>query len=207
MSRRVLQLLVGLALYGSGCALTVEAGLGVDPWTVLAEGLSMKTGIGIGWITNIIGFFVLLLWIPLRQRPGWGTIANILLVGTSMQAALTLIPPIEGFGFQLLVLLTGIVLVAVASGLYIGAHFGPGPRDGLMTGLHRRLGWPIWACRASVELSVLAAGWALGGTVGIGTVLFALLIGPLVHLAMPLLDAERRRLATSARTTATAPSE
>jgi uncharacterized membrane protein YczE len=198
MSRRILQLLVGLFLYGFGCALTIEAGLGVDPWTVLAEGLSIKTGIGIGWITNVIGFLVLLLWIPLRQRPGWGTIANILLVGTSMQVALTLIPPVHGFLLQLPVLLGGIVLVAIASGLYIGAHFGPGPRDGLMTGLHKRLGWPIWVCRASVELSVLAAGWALGGTVGLGTVLFAMLIGPLVHLALPLLDSDRRRQRRSA---------
>ncbi|TQJ31992.1 YitT family protein [Microbacterium sp. SLBN-146] len=197
MSRRILQLFVGLALYGFGCALTIEAGLGVDPWTVLAEGLSIKTGIGIGWITNILGFLVLLLWIPLRQRPGWGTIANIMLVGTSMQFTLWVIPPVQGFLVQFLVLLAGIVAVAVASGLYIGAHFGPGPRDGLMTGLHRRLGWPIWVCRASVELTVLAAGWMLGGTVGIGTVLFALLIGPLVHLALPLLDSTRRRRAPS----------
>lgn len=192
MIRRVTQLFIGLFLYGVGCAMTVEAGLGVDPWTVLAEGISVHTGIGIGWVANILGFFVLLLWIPLRQKPGVGTIANILLVGTSMQFALWLFPPISGLPAQLAVLLGGIVLVAIASGLYIGAHFGPGPRDGLMTGMHRRLGWPIWTCRALVELTVLAIGWLLGGTVGIGTVLFAFLIGPLVHVALPLLDTRRR---------------
>jgi len=205
MARRVLQLLVGLLLYGAGCALTVRAGLGVDPWTVFAEGVSIHTGIGVGWVTNIVGFLVLLLWIPLRQRPGVGTIANILLVGTSMQIVLWLMPPIVGILPQICVLLGGILLVAVASGLYIGARFGPGPRDGLMTGLHARLGWPIWVCRAVVEVTVLAVGWLLGGTVGIGTVLFAVLIGPLVHIALPLLDtaprprsvlAERRPIAS-----------
>nr|WP_315267094.1 hypothetical protein [Microbacterium lemovicicum] len=191
MTRRVLQLLVGLVLYGTGCALTVEAGLGVDPWTVFAQGVSIHTGLGIGWVTNIIGFLVLLVWIPLRQKPGLGTIANILLVGTTMQIVLGVIPPVAGLVAQLLVLVAGILLVAVASGLYIGAHFGPGPRDGLMTGMHARLGWPVWLCRLTVEATVLALGWLLGGTVGIGTVLFAVSIGPLVHLALPLLDARR----------------
>lgn len=191
MFRRTVQLLVGLVAYGAGCALTVEAGLGVDPWTVLAQGVSLKTGIGIGWITNILGFLVLLLWIPLRQKPGIGTVANILLVGTSMQVTLDLVPTISGTIAQFAVLLGGIVLVAIASGLYIGARFGPGPRDGLMTGLHARFGWPIWACRAGVEISVLAVGWLLGGTVGIGTVLFAVLIGPLVHIALPVFDTRK----------------
>ncbi len=191
MVRRLLQLLIGLVLYGAGCALTVEAGLGVDPWTVFAQGLSVHTGIGIGWVTNIVGFLVLLLWIPLHQKPGIGTVANILLVGTSMQVVLWLMAPVTGLTLQIGVLLGGILLVAVASGLYIGARFGPGPRDGLMTGLHARLGWPIWVCRALVEVTVLALGWLLGGTVGIGTVLFAALIGPLVHIALPLLDTAR----------------
>lgn len=193
MIRRVAQLLIGLFLYGAGCALTVEAGLGVDPWTVFAQGLSVRTGVGIGWVTNVVGFFVLLLWIPLRQRPGLGTIANILLVGTSMQIVIGVVPPIAGLFAQLAVLLAGIVLVAAASGLYIGARFGPGPRDGLMTGLHARLGWPIWACRALVEVTVLVVGWILGGTVGLGTVLFAGLIGPLVHIALPVLDTRARQ--------------
>jgi uncharacterized membrane protein YczE len=191
MTRRVTQLFIGLFLYGAGCALTIEAGLGVDPWTVFAEGLSVHTGIGIGWITNIVGFVVLLLWIPLRQKPGIGTIANILLVGTSIQAVLWIVPPVSGLGLQIGVLLGGILMVAIASGLYIGARFGPGPRDGLMTGMHARLGWPIWLCRALVEASVLVIGWLLGGTVGVGTILFAVLIGPLVHIALPLLDTRK----------------
>ena len=191
MPRRVIQLIVGLFLYGAGCALTIEAGLGVDPWTVFAQGLSIHTGIGIGWITNIVGFLVLLLWIPLRQKPGVGTIANILLVGTSMQLVLAVVPPITGLPLQIAVLLGGILTVAIASGLYIGARFGPGPRDGLMTGLNARLGWPIWLCRGLVELTVLIVGWVLGGNVGIGTILFAVLIGPLVHIALPILDTRR----------------
>lgn len=193
MMSRVFRLVVGLVLYGFGCALTVTAGLGVDPWTVFAEGLSRVTGIGIGWITNIVGLAVLLLWIPLRQRPGIGTVANILLVGTSMQLALAVLPFPTDAPWQAAMLVAGVVTVAVASGLYIGAHFGPGPRDGLMTGLHSRYGWPIWACRLGVEGSVLVAGALLGGTVGIGTVVFALGIGPLVHLALPLLAAPEPR--------------
>ncbi|WP_375384144.1 YitT family protein [uncultured Microbacterium sp.] len=191
MTRRVLQLLIGLVLYGFGCALTVEAGLGVDPWTVFAQGISVHTGIGIGWVASILGVLVLLLWIPLRQKPGIGTIANILLVGTAIEAGLAIVPPISGLIAQCAVLIAGIVMVAIASGLYIGAHFGPGPRDGLMTGMHARFGWPIWACRLSVEATVLVAGWLLGGTVGIGTVLFATLIGPLVHIALPLLSTKK----------------
>ncbi|KQR25121.1 membrane protein YczE [Microbacterium sp. Leaf151] len=200
MLSRISRLFVGLVLYGVGCALTVAAGLGVDPWTVFAQGLSRVTGLGIGWITNIVGLAVLLLWIPLRQKPGVGTIANILLVGTSMQIALGILPHPDALWMQVLLLVAGVVLVAVASGLYIGARFGPGPRDGLMTGLHGRLGWPIWACRLTVEGTVLILGWLLGGTVGVGTLVFALGIGPLVHVAMPLLAFTRtaprtRRLA------------
>lgn len=192
MTSRIVQLLVGLVLYGAGCAIMVRAGIGLDPWTVFAQGLSRQTGVGIGWVTNIVGFLVLLLWIPLRQRPGLGTVANILLVGTSMQATLAVSPAVDGFALQLIVFVAGMVLVAVASGLYIGADFGPGPRDGLMTGLHARFGWPIWAARLGVEASVLLAGWMLGGTVGIGTIIFALGIGPLVHRTLPLFDRTRR---------------
>ncbi|WP_314854007.1 hypothetical protein [uncultured Microbacterium sp.] len=192
MTSRIVQLLVGLVLYGAGCAIMVRAGIGLDPWTVFAQGISRQTGVGIGWVTNIVGFLVLLLWIPMRQRPGLGTVANILLVGTSMQATLAVSPAVDGFALQLIVFVAGMVLVAVASGLYIGADFGPGPRDGLMTGLHARFGWPIWAARLGVEASVLLAGWILGGTVGIGTIIFALGIGPLVHRTLPLFDRRRR---------------
>ncbi len=192
MTSRIVQLFVGLVLYGAGCAIMVRAGIGLDPWTVFAQGISRQTGVGIGWVTNIVGFLVLLLWIPLRQRPGLGTVANIVLVGTSMQATLAVSPAVDGFALQLIVFVAGMVLVAVASGLYIGADFGPGPRDGLMTGLHARFGWPIWAARLGVEASVLLAGWILGGTVGIGTIIFALGIGPLVHRTLPLFDRRRR---------------
>ena len=192
MPVRIIQLLVGLVLYGAGCGVMVRAGIGLDPWTVFAQGVSLQTGIGIGWVTNIVGFLVLLLWIPLRQKPGIGTVANILLVGTSMQATLAIVPAAHGFVLQVVVFLAGMLLVAVASGLYIGADFGPGPRDGLMTGLHARLGWPIWAARLGVEAVVLAAGWLLGGTVGPGTVLFAVGIGPLVHRTLPAFDVRRR---------------
>lgn len=191
MTRRIIQLVVGLFLFGAGCALIIEAGLGVDPWTVFAQGISVQTGWGIGWIVNGVGFLVLLAWIPLHQRPGVGTIANILVVGTSIQIVLDWVPAVEGLLFQALIFVAGLLLVAFASGLYIGAHFGPGPRDGLMTGLNGRIGWPIWLCRLLVEATVLAIGWMLGGTVGIGTLAFALLIGPLVHLALPLLDTRR----------------
>ncbi len=193
MSRRILQLLTGLALYGFGCALTVAAGLGVDPWTVLAEGLSLRTGIGVGWVTNVLGALVLLAWIPLRQHPGIGTLANIALVGTSMQITLWLLPAPGSPLARVSMLAAGVVAVAVASGLYIGAHFGPGPRDGLMTGLHARLGAPIWLCRLTVEGTVLVLGWWLGGTVGLGTVVFAVCIGPLVHVALPVFDIPRTR--------------
>lgn len=195
MLLRFAQLLIGLALFGAGCALMVRAGIGLDPWNVFGEGLSKQTGIGIGWVTNAVGFLVLLLWIPLRQKPGLGTVANILLVGTAMQGTLALIPAIEGWWLQLAVFLIGVVIVAIASGLYIGANFGPGPRDGLMTGLNQRFGWPIWASRLGVEVTVLIAGWLLGGTVGLGTILFALLIGPLVHIALPVFDHRRRATA------------
>ncbi|WP_295013543.1 YitT family protein [uncultured Microbacterium sp.] len=191
MTRRVLQLLIGLPLYGFGCALTIEAGFGVDPWTVFAQGLSLRTGIGVGWVTNIVGLLVLLLWIPLRQRPGIGTVANVLLVGTAIQGTLAVIPPVSDLLPRILVFVAGVVSVAVASGLYIGARFGSGPRDGLMTGLNTRFGWPIWASRLTVEVTVLVIGWLLGGTVGIGTVVFAASIGPLVHIALPLLDTAR----------------
>ncbi|HKT55551.1 MAG TPA: hypothetical protein VJR25_02155 [Microbacterium sp.] len=191
MTRRVVQLILGLALYGVGDGLMIRAGFGLDPWTVFAQGLSLHTGIGVGWITNIVGLLVLLLWIPLRQKPGIGTIANILVVGTAMQLTITAVPEVDSLLLRVTLFVTGILLVAVASGLYIGAHFGPGPRDGLMVGMHARLGWPIWLCRGGVEVTVLAVGWLLGGSVGIGTVVFAFGIGPLVGLTLPLLDTRR----------------
>ena len=173
MARRVLQLLVGLLLYGAGCALTVEAGLGVDPWTVFAQGLSIHTGIGIGWVTNIVGFLVLLLWIPLRQKPGVGhDREHPARRAPACRSSCGSSRPSAGSPLRSRVLLGGILLVALASGLYIGARFGPGPRDGLMTGHARAprladLGVP----RARRDHRCSLVGWLLGGTVGIGTVL------------------------------------
>ncbi|MFT4233515.1 MAG: hypothetical protein QM607_00695 [Microbacterium sp.] len=195
MFARLLRLLIGLPLYGAGCALTVAAGFGVDPWTVFAQGLSLRTGIGIGWLTNILGALVVLAWIPLRQRPGIGTVLNVLLVGTSLQLTLDLLPTTIPFGWRVALLPAGIILVAIASGIYIGARLGPGPRDGLMTGIHSRFGWPTWRARAAVELTVLAIGWLLGGTVGIGTLVFAVGIGPAVHLALRVLSPKGTRKA------------
>ena len=191
-ARRVTQLLLGLILYGVGVAVVVVAGLGVDPWTVLAEGLALRTGIGLGWITNIIGLAVLALWIPLRQKPGIGTIANILVVGTALQFALPLVPAPDNVVQSSALLVGGVALVGIAGGLYIGARFGPGPRDGLMTGISARWGWPLWVARTAVEVTVLAIGWTLGGTVGVGTLVYALAIGPASHAALRLFDTQRR---------------
>lgn len=194
MPLRLTQLLIGLVLYGVACGVMVEAGIGLDPWTVFAQGLSLQTGIGIGWVTNLIGFAVLLLWIPLRQRPGIGTLANILVVGTSMQVTVDLMPAAHGFWWQLTVFVFGMLLLSLACAVYIGARLGPGPRDGLMTGIHSRLGWPIWLARLIVEASVLLLGWLLGGTVGLGTVLFAIGIGPLIQIAMRIVEQTRSRM-------------
>lgn len=185
MPRRISQLLVGLVLYGVADALMIRAVLGVDPWTVLSQGLSVHTGLGIGLLTNIVGVLVLLLWIPLRQRPGVGTVLNILIIGPSIELGLWLVPPMTDLWAQILMFTAGLVLLAVASGLYIGARMGPGPRDGLMTGINKRFGVPIWVARTSVEVAVLATGWILGGNVGLGTVAFALLIGPLCNITLP----------------------
>ena len=187
LTRRLSQLLVGLFAYGFAIGMMVQAGIGVGPWDVLSQGVALRTGIPFGWVTNIIGGLVLLLWIPIRQKPGIGTLLNVLLVGTSAQVGLTVVPAQHDWWSQALLFAGGLALLAVATGLYIGANFGPGPRDGLMTGIHRRFGWRIWIVRTVIELSVLAIGWLLGGTVGIGTVAFALLIGPMVTVTMPLL--------------------
>ncbi|MDJ0333824.1 hypothetical protein QMG83_01155 [Salinibacterium sp. G-O1] len=187
MSRRVAQLLVGLFLYGFAIAMMLEGALGASPWDVLSQGVVLHTGLNFAIVTNAIGVVVLLLWIPIRQKPGVGTVANVLLIGPSIEVGLWMLPEPDSLVAQILLLAGGLVLLAIATGLYIGARFGPGPRDGLMTGIHRRTGWPIWAVRTSIEVTVLAIGWALGGTVGLGTLAFALLIGPMVNVALPLL--------------------
>ena len=191
LPRRVVRLLIGLGLYGFADALMIRAAVGVDPWTVFAQGVSAHTGLSIGVLTNIIGLLVLLLWIPLRQRPGVGTVLNVLLLGPIIDLSLWLLPAVPVLWGQVLMLTAGRVLLAVASGIYIGAGLGPGPRDGLMTGIHNRTGLPIWVGRTGVEASVLLIGWLLGGNVGFGTLAFALLIGPLCSYTLPLLGVRR----------------
>ncbi|WP_285115308.1 membrane protein [Leifsonia sp. fls2-241-R2A-40a] len=185
LTRRLVQLLIGLFLYGIAIALMVRAGIGLSPWDVLAQGVSLKTGIPFGFVTNLIGLVVLAFWIPLRQRPGLGTILNVLLVGPSAQLGLDLLPQQTELWAQVLFFAGGLALLAVATGLYIGPRLGPGPRDGLMTGLHARTGRPIWMVRTGIEVTVLIIGWVLGGNVGIGTLAFALLVGPLCSLTLP----------------------
>jgi uncharacterized membrane protein YczE len=187
LTRRIVQLLVGLFLYGIAISLMVQAGIGVAPWDVLTQGLSHQTGLDFGLLTNIIGGVVLLCWIPIRQRPGLGTLANVLLIGPSAQLGLWIFPKETAIGFQLLFFTGGLLLLAIATGLYIGARMGPGPRDGLMTGIHARTGWKLWAIRTAIEVTVLLIGWALGGNFGPGTIVFALLIGPMVAVTIPWL--------------------
>ncbi|WP_142269313.1 hypothetical protein OHU34_34970 [Streptomyces sp. NBC_00080] len=182
LARRLIQLYVGLALYGASSALLVRAGLGLEPWNVLHQGLGELTGLTIGVVSIVVGAAVLLLWIPLRQRPGLGTVSNVFVVGLAMDGTLAYVPEAHGLAVQMPLLLAGIVLNGAATGLYIAASFGPGPRDGLMTGLHRRTGRSIRLMRTAVEVAVVVTGFALGGTIGVGTVLYAVTIGPLAQL-------------------------
>lgn len=192
MTKRLIQLLIGLVLYGVAIALMVRAAIGVAPWDVMTQGISRQTGWGFGLLTVVVGAAVLLAWIPLRERPGVGTVLNVLIVGPAAGVGLWLIPEGTGIWLRISLFAAGLMLLAVATGLYIGARFGSGPRDGLMTGIHRRTGWPLWVGRTLVELSVLGAGWAMGGNVGPGTVLFATLIGPLCNLTIPWFDHQTR---------------
>ncbi|MDI3423190.1 membrane protein YczE [Streptomyces luteolus] len=182
LPRRIVQLYVGLALYGASSALLVRAGLGLEPWNVLHQGLAELTGLTIGVVSIVVGAAVLLMWIPLRQRPGLGTVSNVFVVGLAMDGTLALVPDAHALAVRIPLLVGGIVLNGAATGLYISARFGPGPRDGLMTGLHQVTGRSIRLMRTAVEVAVVAVGFLLGGTVGIGTVLYALSIGPLAQL-------------------------
>ncbi|WP_236710543.1 hypothetical protein [Streptomyces sp. 150FB] len=181
LPRRLSQLGVGLALYGASDALLVRGGLGLEPWGVLHQGLSELTGLTMGRVSIVVGALVLLLWIPMRQRPGFGTVCNVFVVGIAMDATLAAVPDGRGLPVRVALLLGGVVLNAIATGLYISARFGPGPRDGLMTGLHRRTGRSIRLVRTVIEVAVVVAGFVLGGSVGVGTVLYAVAIGPLAQ--------------------------
>ncbi|AZH78695.1 MULTISPECIES: membrane protein YczE [Microbacterium] len=194
---RLVQLLVGLFLYGVALGFMVRGSIGVSPWDVLALGLAGQTGIGYGIMTVLISIVVLVLWIPLRQRLGLGTVLNALLVGPSADLALAVIPQPDSVWIGAPMFVFGMLLLAFATGLYIAADFGPGPRDGLMTGLVGRTGWPVWLVRTLIEGGVLLIGFLLGGPVGVGTVLFAFGIGPLIGWFLPRIT--RRRAARSRR--------
>jgi uncharacterized membrane protein YczE len=185
MIRRITQLLIGLAMYGISLAMFIRAGLGLDPWDVFHQGLAGLSGFSIGTVVVAVSFLVLLLWIPLRQKPGFGTLANAVLVGVFADIGLALIPAFSHLGGQIGMLAGAVVLNGIASACYIGARLGPGARDGLMTGLAHRTGWSVRVSRTLIEVVVLGIGWLLGGSVGVGTVLYALAIGPLVQLMLP----------------------
>ena len=185
MVRRLLQLYVGLGLYGLSTAMFIRSDLGVDPWDVFHLGVAIQLGMSIGTVIILTGAAVLLLWIPLRQLPGLGTLSNVIVIGLAADASMALIPELTSLPIRITLLVSAIVMNAIATGMYIGAGFGAGPRDGLMTGIHARTGWPVRRIRTAIEVSVLLIGWLLGGTVGVGTVLYALAIGPLIQLCLP----------------------
>ncbi len=183
---RSVRLLTGLVLFGLALALIVHANLGLDPWTVFGSGLARQLDLTLGQATVVSSVGVLLLWIPLRQRPGLGTVANALVIGPVLDLGVALLPTPDALVVRVLLLVLGVVLVAVGTGLYVGVGWGPGPRDGLMTGLVQ-LGAPIYLARTLIEGSVLVVGWLLGGSVGVATVVFALAVGPLVGRVLPRL--------------------
>ncbi|MGK5640824.1 YczE/YyaS/YitT family protein [Streptomyces sp. URMC 126] len=183
---RLVRLYAGLALYGASAGLQLRAGLGLSPWDVLNQGVARHAGISIGAASILIGALVLLLWIPLRQRPGLGTVSNVLVIGLALDATLTLVPVQHSLWTRIPLLAFAVVLCGLATGLYISARFGPGPRDGLMTGLHRTTGRSVRLVRTCIEVAVLATGFALGGSMGAGTVLFAVTIGPLAQFFLRL---------------------
>lgn len=184
--RRLVQLQLGLLLYGLSLALMVRAGLGLNPWSVFHQGLAELSGLSLGLIVNGVGALVLLVWIPLRQRPGIGTVSNVLVIGTAADAALWLLPSIDGLALRSLFLILAIMLNGLATGAYIGTGLGPGPRDGLTTGVVRITGWQVRWVRMGIEAVVLALGWMLGGAVGLGTVAYALTTGPLLQIFLPI---------------------
>ena len=188
LKRRLPRLIIGLVLFGLGIAMMVVSDLGLSPWEVLHQGISLKTGIPLGTVGIITGALVLLLWIPLGERPGIGTVANVVLIGVVIDITLLIFPDtVSSLWLRWVLVLGGTLVIAIGTGLYIGAGLGPGPRDGLMTGLGKK-GVPIGLARAVIEVTVLVLGYLLGGTVGAGTVIFAFGVGPLVQLLLPALS-------------------
>jgi uncharacterized membrane protein YczE len=205
LTRRLVQLYAGLALYGVSMALLVRSRLGVMPWDVLHQGLARHLGWSLGTVTIVVGAVVLLLWIPLRQRPGLGTVSNVLVIGLAVDGSLAVLPAPSALAVRIGFVVAGVALNAVATAAYIGVNLGPGPRDGLMTGLIARTGGSVRLVRTAIEASVVLTGWLLGGTLGLATVVYALAIGPLVHLLMPrfALQPVRRPAATTGTTATT----
>ncbi len=186
--RRAVHLLLGLVLYAASIALLVHAALGNMPWDVLSQGLGRRLGWSLGTATIVVSVAVLLLWVPLRQRPGVGTVANVVVIGVLVDPWLALLdrlPEPLPIGVRVALTAVGILVNGLATALYIGTRLGPGPRDGLMTGLVSRTGWPVGLVRAAIEVLVVLSGWALGGRVGLGTLAYAVAIGPVVHLLLP----------------------
>lgn len=184
---RLVQLVAGLVLLGLALATIVEADLGLDPWNVFHQGVSERIDLGLGWVVILASVVILLLWIPLRQRPGIGTVLNALLVGAVIEVGIAVLPTPSAMAARIAFLVIGVLLNGIALGLYIGAGLGPGPRDGLMTGLAAR-GHSVRVVRTGIELTALVVGFALGGSVGVGTVVFALTVGPIVHVTLPRFD-------------------
>jgi uncharacterized membrane protein YczE len=191
LTRRLVQLYAGLALYGASMALLVRSSLGVTPWDVLHQGLARQLSWSLGTVAIAVGALVLLAWIPLRQKPGLGTVSNVVVIGLAVDATLAVVPAPSALAARAGLVVAGVLLNAVATAAYIGVHLGPGPRDGLMTGLVRRTGRSVRLVRTSIEAAVVATGWLLGGTLGPATVLYALAIGPLVQVLLPRLALRR----------------
>jgi uncharacterized membrane protein YczE len=185
LPRRLLQLYAGLVLYGVSMALLVRSGLGVMPWDVLHQGLSRTVGGSLGTVSIVVGVLVLLLWVPLRERPGFGTVSNVFVIGLAVDASLAVLPAVDPMAMRVLLVVLGVGLNGVATAAYIGVRLGPGPRDGLMTGLVRRTGASVRLVRTGIEVVVVLAGWLLGGTLGAATVVYVFAIGPLVQVFLP----------------------
>ncbi|GAA1938593.1 membrane protein [Brevibacterium antiquum] len=192
LPRRLPQLLFGLYLYGASMAMIVTSGLGMMPWDVLHSGIIKHLPLTFGTIVTITSFLVLLIWIPLKQQPGLGTVLNALLIGPSLDLTRLFLPQPEELWWNIALLVGGIILNGVASAMYIGSQFGPGPRDGLMTGLSRATGKSIRLVRTLIEVSVVIVGWLLGGVFGIGTALYAVGIGPITQFLLPTFTVELR---------------
>jgi len=191
LARRVAQLYVGLVLYGTSSAMMILGALGMDPWNTFQQGLSRHTGIAIGTWTVIIGFALMVVWIPLRQKPGFGTVSNAIVIGLVVNVELGWVTPPQNLGARIALMCCGVLLNGVATGCYIGARLGAGPRDGLTMGFAAR-GHSIRKVRTIIEVTVFVMGWILGGTVGVGTVLYALSIGPMSHVTIPFFTVAER---------------